>query len=163
MKTKAFLVVCLFLGFGLTQVSAQVEYHMSKDGTGTISYRGTFTNWGQAVFCDGQQVDYIEGNVECHNVYSFNKWVQHGANEHYFGDDFRSTWTTSDEVFKFMEKDHAMHVTFVEGDPMPYGTDTFHFNLVGNKGHNYEGTCTWDIHSQTFISVIRAVCTGNKK
>jgi hypothetical protein len=140
-----------------------MKFNMSKDGTGTIIFEGTLTNFGVPVFCDGQQVDFIVGTVNYHVVYSFNKWVQHGANERYAGNDFHSTWTTSGEVFKFMEKDHAMHVTFVEGDPIPYGTDIFHFNLIGDKGHNYVATCTWDIHSQTFTGVIRSVCTGNNK
>jgi hypothetical protein len=161
MKTKTFLLTCLLMGIGLTQVSAQEVSHLNDKGTGTFITTYSFDNFGNPVFCDGQQVDFISGTVRTHNVYIFKNGVFEKANEHYFGGEFHSSNPNSTEVFKFMEKDHAMDIYFLEGDPQPYGTDTFRYDIIGNEGSHYVATCQWDIHTQTFIGVIRAVCPGN--
>jgi hypothetical protein len=156
MKTKMLLIVCFILGMGLTQLSAQMNWNVNKDGTGTLITSFGFES-GIAVFCDGKQVDLLTGTVTTHNIYRFKNWIYWGANEHYFGGDFQSTWTDSDEVFKLMEKDHGFDIV-MDGDVLVSGTDIYHFNLIGNKGTHYTGTILYDIPTQTITSVIRADC-----
>jgi hypothetical protein len=160
MKTKTFLLLCLFLGIGLTRLSAQwdFKFNMNKNGTGTIIIRGeySFGDYGIPVYCDGQLVDIFIGSATFRGVHRFKNWVYQGANDEYYGADLHSSY--SDEVFKFIEKDHTIDITMVEGDPMPYGTSRVNYNIIGNEGHHYIGTLIWDIHSQTFTSVIRGVC-----
>lgn len=64
MKTKTFVMVCLLLGIGLTQLSAQPN---GKNGTGSDAY---WMMWGfyADVACDGQWVDYVQGDLYWHMV-----------------------------------------------------------------------------------------------
>jgi hypothetical protein len=157
MKTKTFLLLCFLLGMGLSQLSAQLKWNVNEEGTGTLITTLAFNDFGIAVYCDGQQVDLLTGTVTTHNIYRFKNWVYWGANEHYFGGDFKSTWTDSDEVFNLMEKDHGFDI-IMDGDVMVSGTDIYHFNIIGNKGTHYVGSIEWDIPTQTISSVIRADC-----
>jgi hypothetical protein len=166
MKTKTFLLLCLFFGIGLTPLfgqQVQVISHLNDKGTGTVIYIGSEIPWGTPVMCDGQQVDILVGTINSHQVISFKNGVLKGANERYVGGDFRSINPNSTEVFKFMEKDHAMDLYFVEvdGDPQLCGTDTFHFNIIGNEGSHYEGIGVLDIQTQS-VTIIKANCPGNK-
>lgn len=155
MKTKALLFLCLFLGIGLTQLSAQMKWNTNEKGTGTLITTFAF-DYGIAVYCDGKQVDLLVGTINSHNVYRFKNNVYWGANEHYLGGDLKSTSTNSDEVFKVTEKDHGFNI-IMDGEAMVTGTDLFHFNVIGNKGTHYTGTGLFDIPTQTLTS-IRADC-----
>jgi hypothetical protein len=55
MKTKTFLLVCLFSGIGLTQLSAQ----NGKNGSGNVKGMATIPNWPYPVYCDGVLSDWI--------------------------------------------------------------------------------------------------------
>ena len=59
-------MVCLLLGFGLTQLSGQ-DGPNGKQGNGADSYWET---WGifTDVYCNGQWADYVEGDVYWHMV-----------------------------------------------------------------------------------------------
>ncbi|MGD0757015.1 MAG: hypothetical protein ABR927_18355 [Bacteroidales bacterium] len=161
MKTKTLLLLCLFFGIGLTQLSAQeliLKYNMSKDGTGTLQIRINY-NFGEyaiPVFCDGQQVDLLIGSATFRGVHRYKNWVFQGANDEFFGGDLHST--ISDEVFKFIEKDHTGEFTLVPGDLTPYGILRVDYNINGNEGHHYIGTLLWDIHAQTYTSSVKAIC-----
>lgn len=165
MKTKTLIMVCLLFGIGLTQLSAQItiKKDLNAKGTGTIIFTGTVNNYGNVVYCNDQIVDYLEGTMTLFGVVQFKNGVEQSNNQIYRGDDIHSTMTNSDEVFKFVEKDHIMNVYFVEGDPQPWGTNIFRFNYIGNKGTHYIATAIWDVHSQTVTGVIRDVCPGNNK
>ena len=153
------------MGINVTQLSAQfiIKKDLNEKGTGTMIIIATFNNFGNVVYCNDQIVDYLEGTATMVTVAQFKNGVEQSVNQIFSGDDFHSTKTNSDEVFKFVEKDHAMNIYFVEGDPQPWGTDTFRFNYIGNKGTHYIATCLWDVHSQTLAGVIRDVCPGNNK
>jgi hypothetical protein len=164
MKTKTLLLICLFSGIGLARLSgqqAQEISHLNDKGNGTIHVILSEIPWGTPVMCGGQQADFLVGTINAHIVISVKNWVKQASNERYFGGDFSSTNPLSTEVFKFMEKDHVMDIYFVEGDPMPYGTDTFHFNIIGNEGSHYVGIGLLDIHTQS-VTIIKANCPGNK-
>ena len=63
MKTKAFLLICLFLGFGLTQLSAQ----NNKNGTGSVVYYH-LSEFYTDIWCNGVFVDWIVGEGTGHVV-----------------------------------------------------------------------------------------------
>ena len=64
-KKSAFLVIiCLFLGAGFTQISAQST---NKTAQGWDSFP-----FGTEVYCDGILKDYVEGVMRVH-------WVFHGG------------------------------------------------------------------------------------
>jgi hypothetical protein len=156
MKSKTILFLCLFLGIGLTHLNAQMDWHMNAEGTGVLITTFEFPFTVNAWCGDNTQpADVLTGMVTSHNVYHFKRWVYTGANEHYFGGELLSS--KSDEVFKFMEKDHAMKIV-MNGDIMIYGVDTFRYNCIGNEGTHYVGTCTFNIPTQTLVSVDKAIC-----
>ena len=55
MKTKTFLLLCLFSGIVLTQLSAQ----SGKNGSGNVKGVVTISNWLYPVYCDGVLSDWI--------------------------------------------------------------------------------------------------------
>jgi hypothetical protein len=66
MKTKAFLLVCLFIGIGFSQVFAQ------KEADKTYS-EWVERSWSDPVFCDGAIVDYLDCTYTMHHVAKFVK------------------------------------------------------------------------------------------
>jgi len=140
MKTKTFLLICLLLGIGLTQLSAQ----NGKDGTGTNKYDLTLYNWFLPVYCEGVLVDemfleslvvhvseyYIKGNLtrETHHV-----------------DNVMATSVNTDEVFKSVAA--FDHISFTKG------YFNFHGNLVGNKGNNYSFNIKYDTETWTIVEI----------
>ena len=124
MKTKLALFLCLFLGIGLTQVSAQ----NGKNGTGSVSYN-YFVDWPSTVpiYCGGVQVDEVTAT----NFYS--KTV-----DHYFMGNL--IW----EVAKITNVTYTSTLTgekFVVNGTQKFdgSTLTFYFtaNLNGDKGNHY--------------------------
>jgi|WetSurMetagenome_2_1015567.scaffolds.fasta_scaffold03008_8 hypothetical protein len=156
MKTKTLLLLCLFIGIGLTKLTAQND--LNKKGTGSISFNYVYDNFPLPAFCDGIQVDMLTGTVTVHDVLFFRNWVFSKANQHFFSGELYSS--VSDEVFKLIEKDHCMEIV-MEGDIVT-GLDIYHYNLKGNHGTHYVGTATYDLKTGEFTSV-RSVCTGNDK
>jgi len=64
MKTRTLIIVCLLLGIGLTQLSAQ---NSNSGGTKSVVYDwpvGFYTE----IWCDGVFIDYIEGEAVAHVV-----------------------------------------------------------------------------------------------
>jgi len=117
-KKSAFLVIiCLFIGAGLTQISAQ-----------TFQGWAPSVPWSLEVYCDGELTDYVEGVVKVH-------WVFHSGDEPWQILQVKGTATSSisGEVFKLKEKDKK---DFFDG-PV-----TYHYNLKGNMGNHYIGTAT---------------------
>ena len=57
MKTKSILLLCLFLGIGINQLSAQ---NSNSTGTYTIQGRWTTAYWSP-VYCGDTEVDILEG------------------------------------------------------------------------------------------------------
>ena len=69
MKTKTLLLLCLFLGIGLTQISAQ---NGQKESTKT--YSDYFTGkWSDPVFCDGVMVDMLDLTIPVHHIAKYVK------------------------------------------------------------------------------------------
>ena len=60
MKIKTFLFLCLLLGFGLAQLTAQ---------SNTVQSKIKDAEYHTHVFCEGQHVDFLEGTATIHVVY----------------------------------------------------------------------------------------------
>jgi hypothetical protein len=139
MKTKAILLLCLFLGIGLTQLSAQ----NGKNGSGTISHEDEYGPWTVPVYCDGVISDYIS----CTNLIV--KVTMHYTNGVLtWGTNKVETqeWTSkSGEVFK----GEAMfdHIRFEKG----YGIS--HGHLIGDKGHNITQELKFDTETWELIDI----------
>jgi hypothetical protein len=132
MKTNAILLFLLFIGIGFTNLSAQDEWPLPKNAqcTGSVSYYYTWDAYWQTAFCDGGQIDRLEGTVSGHMVDHYKNGVWLWAKQDWSGE-AKSIYT--DEVFKVSAPNTVDAIN---------GVTTWHFNLIGNKGSHYIGTAT---------------------
>ena len=135
MKTKTLLLICLFLGMGLTQLSAQ------DDQTGkTYSERYT-ASWSDPVFCDGILVDWLDCTWTVHHVAKF----VHGEWIHCFTQSTGSAVSeNTGETFTIKEigkQDNNIQST----GEWDWVVD-IHLNAKGNSGSHYEifATLYWN-------------------
>ncbi|HAQ18122.1 MAG TPA: hypothetical protein DCR40_02690 [Prolixibacteraceae bacterium] len=137
MKTKAFLLVCLLLGIGLTQLSAQ----NGKGGSGTFKQELSFTGWSLNVYCDGVVSDVVtcpvlKVEITVHYVNGVEVW---GSNK------VKNLVVTSVKTGEEYKSPIGFdHWSFIKG----YVVSEFH--LIGNKGHHISmkiitDTNTWEI------------------
>lgn len=137
MKTKAFLLVCLFLGIGLTQLSAQ----NGINNTGTVKQEYSFNGWKMFIFCDGVVSDYVtcpvlEIETTVHYINGVEVW---GSNK------IKNLIVTSEKTGEVYKQPIGFdHWSFIKG----YVVSEIH--LIGNKGHNISmkiitDTNTWEI------------------
>ena len=150
MKTKTLLLLCLLLGIGLTQVSAQND----KNGNGALSLYGVWDWYWQPVYCNGVQVDNLSGTVTWHAIFIHKNWVPMKSNAHYSGV-VHGDWTG--ENFKLSETDKQDYIT---------GILTWHFNLIGDKGSHYIGSMTIDLINDPNgenIIIDKMICAGSNK
>jgi hypothetical protein len=146
MKTKTLLLLCLFLGTEVTQLSAQQPV---VDGTKSVPWDNEYFIW-DPVYCNGVLVDEIFGTVIWHNISHFVEGVEVWETSQANGE-ITSLYTG--EVFRVNEVDKH---NIVEG------IWTWHTNLKGDMGNHYSFEMTsneaWDP-----ITVNKAVCTENGK
>jgi hypothetical protein len=146
MKTKTFLLLCLFLGIGLTQISAQ-DFSLPKNGeNGSVPSRFTTWYW-LPVYVDGVMVDELGGSVSWHVIIHYKDGNMITVFEKI--SDILITSSKTGEVFTGSEVDRQ------------YALDQlgiWHFNLRGNQGTHYIGTLTqtdWSIPPVGIMTVIR--------
>ena len=136
MKTKIFILLCLFIGIGLTQISAQE--------TRSAQYK-TELGYYTPVYCGDEMVDYLEGVVEFHVI------------DHYKNGNWR--WEIAQakgeatglygEVFQLTETDKLW---------LPVkGLLVWHFNLKGNRGNHYIGALTYSYFTGKMVAE-KTVC-----
>lgn len=141
MKTKTLLLICLLLGIGSTQISAQTK---------TVKIEGFVPNgYWIPIFCGDVQVDFLAGDfsykVEIHYIDGIPTWQ--------LGQVKGQLTSSTGEVFKLKETD--MKHGYYGGDM------TFNYNLIGNKGTHYIGTMIWDWVNDPLLenpTVIKAIC-----
>lgn len=154
MKTKTFLLLCLLLGIGTTQLSAQ-----SNDKNINRSYAYWFeipTGGMFPVSCDGVDVDWLYYGTNLHVV----AHVQNGVFQWQI---FEAKWeatSSTGEIFKGKEFDKLI---ITSGEPSidisapAYGT--WRANLQGNMGSRYQLTFAVDYTSGEFkVTLIKAHC-----
>jgi len=149
MKTKTILLLCLFLGIGLTQLSAQNE---QKDATKTYSEHYSAA-WSDPVFCDGVLVDLLDCTVTVHHKAHFLKgewltcFVQTSGT---------AVSENTGEVFEI--KEIGKQDNNITGDVWNCVAN-LHFNARGNNGTHYIVTCT--LYCDGRVEAGKSVCIGN--
>jgi hypothetical protein len=159
MKTKTFLLACLLLVIGLTQLSGQ-----NSNSQLTRAYQGWFANgWGCPVFCNDVMVDELEGIFweHCVDVVKNDFWVKEVAQLKGEATSTRFPY----EVFQVNELDKIIPL---EGaNNMIGSTWISRTNLVGNMGHHYVVFLTISLtrdaegHLQLSYVVDKAICSGS--
>jgi hypothetical protein len=144
MKTKILFLLCLLLGFGFTQLSAQ----KSKNGTGSVPeiivWDGYYVDI--PVGCDKAVVDRLIGKVTIHVVKHYKQGVFSWEIASYDGE-VKSDITG--EVFQI--KDHWKY----NSSTPDFGTG--HCTLRGSYGSRYLLFYTLDFITDTF-TYTKAVC-----
>jgi hypothetical protein len=148
-KLSIFLVLALLLVLFSSIVMAQSQKALDNR---TVVIPGTWPGYWQPIYCNGEMVDYLYGEVSNHMIMHFKNGENIRNNIHVFG---QVTSGATSEVFTVHENDKVDNLT---------GIATWHFNLVGNEGTHYIGAMTWDMINDPFfedIVVNKAVCPGN--
>ena len=125
-KNLLFLIICLFLGAGLNQLSAQ---NLEPSGNSFWLEQ----NWSTRVYCDGIWVDVIYGYMKVHavDIYKDGEYVRQIVHAH--GEAI--SWVTG-EKFKYKEV----------GKWYPNEEiSTWRYNLPGEDGSHYIGTLVIDM------------------
>jgi hypothetical protein len=125
MKTKTLLLVCLFLGIGLTQLSAQWP-QPANGKTGAVSFYEEWDGYWCPVYIDGVLVDELVGTVNMHNVPFVKNGVPIKATQHMYGD-IQSIHAPY-EVFKVSDMSHGYYSSEILA---------YRVNLIGNYGTHY--------------------------
>lgn len=147
MKTKTFLLFCLFIGFVTIQLSAQ-----NSNAEGTKSYAGFASGWWECpVYCNGVEVDYIAGSGDLHYVDHY----KNGKIQYEILTMKGVGWSIyTDEEFTFKEQD----MIWVPKEGFWLAHDNI--RLAGEKGNLYNISLI--INMDTWTTEIKnATCTGN--
>jgi hypothetical protein len=164
MKTKTFLLLCLFMGFGLTWLSAQCD---EKNGNHPVEYWWTTDGYLPLVCSDVAPKSWLDPDFEWLHATVNIHVVQKCRDGHPYLTLWKVKWedatSTSGEVFKVRETDVILDQYNQNGDNV---TETaFWFaNIIGNRGSKYHiiikavytylGNDNWDDD----YTVIKADC-----
>jgi len=149
MKTKAFFILCLLSGIGLTSLSAQPAV---PEGTKTTVFTSETDGYWGFLYCNGVKVDDISGTgtVTIINHYKAGKLVWYTM--HFKGE----ASGTSGEVFEVNEMTNQVHVD-ADLNPIDY---TAVYNYRGSFGNHYIGLQSYDLANNKWV-INRAVCVEN--
>lgn len=144
MKTKTLLMVCIFLCTGLTQLSAQA----GLNGKGTVIDRFQWDGYSLPVYCNGTQIDNLQGTVSVLEIIHYGKNGEWAWATHICSGTVEST-SGSGEVFMIKELDKK----YVNGAP----TQDIIVIAIGNHGTHYVLTFIFDINNYELIPV-KSIC-----
>lgn len=120
-KNLLFMIICLFVGAGLNQLTAQ---NLNPEGNSFWIEE----SWGTIVWCDGINVDFIYGTMKVHAVEQYKDGILQRQIVQALGE--ATSWVTGEE-FKYMEV----------GKWYPLEEkSTFHYNFLGKNGSHYMGS-----------------------
>lgn len=155
MKRKTFLLLCLFLSFGLTQLSAQ----NGKNGTGTEVFLDTYTGDFDYVMpvcnSNGEVIDMLAGPITV-------RYERHYKNGGFL-------W----EISHFYGEVESVGLDFISGTGelfsikdqwktnTPYFGGSGHYHSIGNLGSQYILSYQYD--SDWNFIFVKAVSPGNDK
>ena len=144
---KTLLIICIFLSFSLVQLSAQSDSLVKViNKTDVFTYDNSVYSF--PVYCNGEIVDILWGNIKVKGLYHVEKglfkWAMYiwdGELEGLYGEVFQIHWS----VKVFLPK---------------LGDITYRFNLVGNMGSHYINSGTSDPNTG-ILTIDKTVCPGN--
>lgn len=128
MKTRTILLLCLFLGMGLSRISAQTDV-----------YRFPLSGALFPVSCDGTNIDVVSFDVPSFLWLSHSQrgtWTWVKAMTHW-----KFTSTLTGEEFKVIEMDPGTENYDPETGELVSETGTWHAIMIGNQGSHYN--ITW--------------------
>ena len=140
MKWKHFLVIFCLFGAGFSQLSAQ---NGNKDnGNKAVSAWVEVPRWIVDVYCDGEQVDFVEGAGWVHFVakYKGGELIWERANSHITAEG------ESGEVFKYIETGLTPYASL---EPGVLYQEELNYQLIGNEGSHYVGKLTVKVWPST--------------
>lgn len=146
MKTKAFFLVCLFLGFGLMQVTAQ----NGNDATRSVVYYFPHADFYTDIWCDGVFIDWIVGEGTGHVVDHYRNNLLQWTDFHYSG----TATGLHGDIYEFSEIDKF---NLPKQDVW-----TCHTHLKADNKAIYNLDLIINMSDWTVI-VKQASCTGNMK
>jgi len=151
MKTKTIFMLCLLLGIGLTQLSAQ----KGNDGTGSVSGYYVWDTFFQPVYRNGVLIDYVEGSISFHRLMHFKDgalvWIKtQGFGEAVSVSNADLGFTGTGEVFDIQSINRTVD--------MEMGIS--HLRLKGNQGSHYIMTFTMDFYTGE-ITYTGCKCPGS--
>jgi hypothetical protein len=151
MKTKTFLLICLFLGIGMRQLSAQLP-PIIPDGTKSIVWTFPWP-WVENISC-GDYEDVLEGVITFHETDLFKNGVITRGENH---GDGTLTNANGDEF--------EIHINFKGEAPVDafgnYMNYTFHYNIVGENGAIFVGAAS--MTQDGVFTIEKAVCPDDGK
>jgi hypothetical protein len=124
MKTKAFLMFCLFLGIGMTQLSAQTGKGKNETGS-VVSYKIWAPYWIPVYDSKGTLEDELmQDEAVVHHIdhYASGEWIWGKCQV-----SLMAVSVKSGEEFRVHETDKVD----INGD------GTCHVNLIGSEGSHY--------------------------
>ena len=150
MKTKTLLLICLFMGIGLTRLSAQLP-PVIPDGTKSVVWSFT-SHWEEYVSCNGVE-DVLEGDVTFYETDLFKdgeiiRGVNHG----------NGTLTNANgDEFEIHVKIKGQLPLDPDGN---YMNGTIHYNIVGDNGVLFIGA--FSFYDNGDFVTDKAVCPADK-
>jgi hypothetical protein len=152
MKTKAFLLFCLFLCLGLTRLSAQQWWPLPPNGdTGSISFYEEWNGYSVPVYINGVLVDELTGTVKMHNVLFVHDGVPIHATQHMYGEIHSSN--PPFEVFEVSDMSHVFYAADIW---------TLRTTVIGNMGTHYIMNFLYDPFSGE-LTPVKTMVVGKVK
>jgi hypothetical protein len=156
MKTKAFLLICLFMGVATIQIYGQPTPPNNKNGTGTVEYWDTWDGYWIPVYSsNGDQIDKLAGTVTYHNLDHFQNGVWVWRKQIISGE-IKSVGLDGNggtgEVFRIKD---VWQWQVAAG-----ANSNGHVNALGDQGSHYIITYLYNVYEDLY-SCVKAVCPGN--
>jgi hypothetical protein len=164
MKTKTFLLLCLFIGIGLTQLSAQSG---KNDGNHAVAYwMNEQIGFFPLVCSDVAPKSWLDPDFEwltaTVNIHVVEKWKNGQLNSSIWKVNWEPATSNLGEVFIVNEKDILGPVSVQDG--VTLATDYWYANMIGNWGDQYhlcikvDWKYTDDMWVPIAFTVIKAEC-----
>ena len=164
MRTKTLLLLCLLLGIGMTQLSAQLpDPPDNKHGTGVVSGWKSYNDLLYPVFCNDEMVDVIEVDLSVH-------WLAHFVNfnfvfaEHNCKGVGVSVGFINEEEIKIGGTGEVFKLIDIPHKYDPYAEYQYELlNFIGNQGTHYVSLTGWENNEPYGSRVVMSNCPGNKE
>lgn len=136
MKTKTFLLLCLFLGIGLTQLSGQ----NTKTYPYTVPIVGN--SYVISIVCNGVEVDQI----------AYPASYDLKERDHYKNDIFKwASGSVTNAQYTSILTNEVFKANDMEKIDFSTGILVWHMNLSGNMGNHYNLKIVYDISTWTLL------------